>query len=121
MRNSDARDAILSCWNSTDPTGKSYPRENGHWNANAYSHLPFWKQFFFNEEDGLGDLDRYWQELLASGKQENSILDVADDIIGIVTEENEPFNSFKKAKYIDANGKLVEGTKPNAYKFEMFI
>ena len=29
--------------------------------------------------------------------------------------------AFKKAKYIDENGKVVEPTKPNAYKFELFI
>ncbi len=29
--------------------------------------------------------------------------------------------AFKKANYLDENGKVVEATKPNAYKFEMFI
>lgn len=29
--------------------------------------------------------------------------------------------AFKKAKYIDENGKLVSSDKPNAYKFEAFI
>ena len=29
--------------------------------------------------------------------------------------------AFKKAKYIDENGKLIVPEKPNAYKFEMFI
>ena len=29
--------------------------------------------------------------------------------------------AFKKATYIDENGKLIEATKPNAYKFELFI
>ena len=29
--------------------------------------------------------------------------------------------AFKKANYLDENGKIVEATKPNAYKFEMFI
>ena len=39
-----------------------------------------------------------------------------------VSELSLPYHTaVKKAKYIDANGKLVEGTKPNAYKFEMFI
>jgi len=33
-----------------------------------------------------------------------------------------PYHSaFKKAKYIDAQGNLVEPTEPNAYKFEAFI
>ena len=39
-----------------------------------------------------------------------------------VSELSLPYHTaIKKAKYIDANGKLVEGTEPNAYKFEMFI
>ena len=29
--------------------------------------------------------------------------------------------AFKKAKYLDENGKLIVPEKPNAYKFEMFI
>ena len=29
--------------------------------------------------------------------------------------------AFKKANYLDENGKVVEAAKPNAYKFEMFI
>ena len=33
-----------------------------------------------------------------------------------------PYHSaFKKAKYIDKNGELVEPTSPNAYKFEAFL
>ena len=39
-----------------------------------------------------------------------------------VSELSLPYHTaVKKAKYIDANGKLVDGDKPNAYKFEMFI
>ncbi len=39
-----------------------------------------------------------------------------------VSELSLPYHTaIKKAKYIDENGKLVEGDKPNAYKFEMFI
>ena len=39
-----------------------------------------------------------------------------------VSELSLPYHTaVKKAKYIDSNGKVVEGTKPNAYKFEMFI
>ncbi len=29
--------------------------------------------------------------------------------------------AFKKANYMDSNGKIVEATEPNAYKFEAFI
>ena len=39
-----------------------------------------------------------------------------------VSELSLPYHTaVKKAKYIDPNGKLVDGTEPNAYKFEMFI
>ena len=39
-----------------------------------------------------------------------------------VSEMKLPYHTaVKKAKYLDENGKLIEGTEPNAYKFEMFI
>ena len=39
-----------------------------------------------------------------------------------VSELNLPYHiALKKASYIDENGEKVNGTKPNAYKFEMFI
>ena len=39
-----------------------------------------------------------------------------------VSELSLPYHTaVKKAKYMDENGKIVEGDKPNAYKFEMFI
>ncbi len=37
------------------------------------------------------------------------------------TKELEYHVAFKKCSYIDENGKLIEPTKPNAYKFEQFI
>ena len=37
-------------------------------------------------------------------------------------EKKLPYHTaFKKAKYIDENGKLIESDKPNCYKFETFI
>ncbi len=39
-----------------------------------------------------------------------------------VSELNLPYHTaIKKAKYMDEKGNIVEGSKPNAYKFEMFI
>ena len=40
----------------------------------------------------------------------------------LVSDLRLPYHTaFKKAKYIDENGKLIEPTEPNAYKFELFI
>lgn len=42
--------------------------------------------------------------------------------INMIAKNKLPYHSaFKKAKYIDENGQLIESTKPNAYKFEAFI
>ena len=42
--------------------------------------------------------------------------------INAIAKTKLPYHSaFKKAKYIDENGKLIESDKPNAYKFEAFI
>ena len=39
-----------------------------------------------------------------------------------VCDEKLPYHvAHKKATYMDANGKIVEGTEPNSYKFESFI
>ena len=39
-----------------------------------------------------------------------------------ISKNKLPYHSaFKKAKYIDKNGNLVESDKPNAYKFEAFL
>ena len=42
--------------------------------------------------------------------------------INDIAKHKLPYHSaFKKAKYIDENGELVEPSEPNAYKFEAFI
>lgn len=42
--------------------------------------------------------------------------------INAIAKNKLPYHSaFKKAKYIDENGQLIESTTPNAYKFEAFI
>lgn len=39
-----------------------------------------------------------------------------------VADENLPYHTaFKKATYMDENGKVIKGKEPNAYKFESFI
>ena len=39
-----------------------------------------------------------------------------------VSQEKLPYHTaVKKATYMDENGKIIKGEKPNAYKFEMFI
>ena len=39
-----------------------------------------------------------------------------------ISENKLPYHvAFKKAKYLDENGNIVEPTQPNAYKFEAFI
>lgn len=39
-----------------------------------------------------------------------------------IAEQNLPYHSaHKKANYIDENGKLIEATEPNSYKYEAFI
>lgn len=44
------------------------------------------------------------------------------DAIEEISKNELPYHSaFKKAKYLDKDGKLVVGDKPNAYKFEAFL
>ena len=39
-----------------------------------------------------------------------------------ISENELPYHSaFKKAKYMDENGKIIEAKEPNAYKFEAFL
>lgn len=91
----DDRYAILAGWNSTDPQGNKFlsdgDRTNGSLNSNAFSYTPFWKQFYTSEEDGMTDLDLYFQEVIATGK-ECSFLNAAYHIIQITCGDNEPFH-----------------------------
>lgn len=94
----DDRKAILSGWNATDIQGSSYEKGKSYNNvvgSNSFSFLPYWKQFFFNSTDGMEDIDQYWQEVESEDKAYNSFISVADDIINIITEENNTFNGFK--------------------------
>lgn len=98
IAHADARDAVLSGWNSTDVEGTPYvpgnSKVNDYVGSNAYSYLPFWKQFFFSPSDGMEDLDQYWQEIQGSTEPRKSILEAAQEILKITCADNEPFNSF---------------------------
>ena len=98
LAHADARDAVLSGWNSVDPSGNPYVSSNSKSNdyagSNAYSYLPFWKQFFFSPADGMEELDQYWQEIQGSTEPRKSILEAAQEILNITCADNEPFNSF---------------------------
>lgn len=108
----DDRYALLSGWNATDDQGDLYLRNgdttNSSKRSNAYSFLPFWKQFYTSDEDGLSELDRYLQEIYAAD-QETSIIDAAFQIVDIVTSGNETFQDLKDEKresfYDDITGK----------------
>ena len=98
LAHADARDAVLSGWNSVDPSGNPYvtgnSKSNDYAGSNAYSYLPFWKQFFFSPADGMEELDQYWQEIQGSTEPRKSILEAAQEILKITCAENEPFNEF---------------------------
>ena len=98
LAHADARDAVLSGWNSVDPSGNPYvtgnSKSNDYAGSNAYSYLPFWKQFFFSPADGMEELDQYWQEIQGSTEPRKSILEAAQEILKITCADNEPFNSF---------------------------
>lgn len=96
----DNRHAVLSGWNGTDVQGKYYLSEGDRTNestrSNAYSYLPYWKQFYTISEDGMSDVDLYMQEVIASDR-ETSILNAAYHIIGAITADNDPFNEMCEA------------------------
>ena len=107
LAHADARDAVLSGWNSVDSSGNPYVSSNSKSNdyagSNAYSYLPFWKQFFFSPADGMEELDQYWQEIQGSTEPRKSILEAAQEILNITCADNEPFNSFctdKEEEYV---------------------
>lgn len=107
LAHADARDAVLSGWNSTDVEGNPYvpgnSKVNDYVGSNAYSYLPFWKQFFFSPSDGMEELDQYWQEIQGSTEPRKSILEAAQEILNITCAENEPFKSFcidKEEEYV---------------------
>lgn len=124
IKHSDAREAVLSGWNSTNDAGELMNKNddtNLCKNSNSYAYLPFWKQFFYNPGDGMEDLDQYWQSLNGDGQDKHSILTCADEILEIITADNEPFNSFRKAKQAGAKEKGYSDSNPtknNAFKLD---
>lgn len=116
----DDRDAILSGWNSTDEDGKRYlplnDNTNQSFDSNAYSYLPFWKQFYYSGEDGLTDLDLYLQEVAASGK-ETSAIEVSKEIINTISSGNETFNSLRE-KANEKYNKIKYDSDNSSYNYE---
>lgn len=90
----DIRYAVLSGWNSTDVNGRKYLSDSDTSNesvySNAFSYLPFWKQFYTTDEDGMSEVDLYLQEILAADR-EASFLNVGFQIINLTTAGNDPF------------------------------
>lgn len=111
LRYSDHRNAILSGWNSTDSDGTVYQpgsdRTNESVRSNAYSYLPFWKQFYTNADDGLSDLDKYIQEIYAKDS-EVSFINAAYQIIGMMTSGNTVFQDYCSDKSPSAVGEVQE-------------
>lgn len=98
----DARNAILSGWNGTNENGDNFLRNSDFINgneqfSNAYSYLPFWKQFFTSPEDGMSEVDKYMQEVTASGDN-ISWLTVASNIVDIITSDNTSFKNLCESK-----------------------
>lgn len=91
----DDRYAILSGWNAVDDNGNGYLRDSDTTNeavrSNAYSYLPFWKQFYTNGDDGMSEVDLYLQEVTAADK-ECSFINAAYQIINLTTGSNGTFN-----------------------------
>lgn len=98
LKYTDCRNAILSGWNSTDVSGNLYMKLSDNTNeavrSNAFSYLPFWKQFYTNAEDGMSDLDKYIQEIYAKDS-EVSFLNASYQIIEIISGDNETFNNAR--------------------------
>ena len=91
----DDRYAVLSGWNATDENGENYLRDSDSTNesvrSNAYSYLPFWKQFYTTGDDGMSEVDLYLQEVMATDK-ECSFINSAFQIINLTTGSNSAFN-----------------------------
>lgn len=116
----DCRHAVLSGWNGTDEQGNRFlslgDTTNDSVNSNAFSYLPFWKQFYTSSEDGLTDIDLYMQEIAANGK-EVSFLSAAQEIIGMISGSNQTFNDLCSA----ARDTKTEDTKTEDDDYEGLI
>lgn len=93
----DDKQAVLSGMNATDKDGKLYLLRTGGayindgYGGNAYSYLPFWRQFFTSAEDGLSDIDILMQDVLYNDQEYNSYLDIGHRIIEMTTSDNSKF------------------------------
>lgn len=93
----DDRNAILSGWNATDDEGENYladsDKTNDSTRSNAYSYLPFWKLFYTTADDGLSNVDLYFQEVLAADK-ECSVINAGFQVINMTTGSNDTFTEL---------------------------
>lgn len=111
----DDKYAILSGWNSTDVNGSNYLRDadttNESTKSNAYSYLPFWKQFYTTANDGMSEVDLYMQEILASDK-DCSFINAAFNVIKLTTDANDAFlkviEKAARSEYERVHGPLGE-------------
>ena len=113
----------MSIVNKTLATGKSVVKSNPHEKVGVFcknNNKPYVIEYseISNEmaeaRDENGELLYGESHILLNLFNIKAIEEIGDNKL--------PYHSaFKKAKYIDENGNLVEPTEPNAYKFEAFI
>lgn len=59
---------------------------------------------------------------LVYGDSNSNMYCYRTDVLEAVSNEKLPYHTaFKKADYLDKDGKFIKGVEPNAYKFESFI
>ena len=113
----------ISIKNGVEAAGKSIIKANPHE-----------KVGIFCKKDGRPSVIEYSEisDELAEERLENGELKYAEahilcnlfslSAINKISSIDLPYHvAFKKAKYIDSDGKLVISDKPNAYKFESFL
>ena len=100
----DDKQAVLSGMNATDKNGEYYyfkaanTQVNDPEQGNAYSYLPFWRQFFTSAEDGLSEIDILMQDVLYNDQPYNSFLDIGNKVIEIVTSDNSKFRDYLRQR-----------------------
>lgn len=98
----DDRYAILSGWNAVDEEGNllltDWTTNGNEGQSNAFSYLPFWKLFYTDENDGMSDIDKIYQQIVANGKP-YSWLTCAWSIIGNKFSNVEKFGNLISDAY----------------------
>lgn len=93
---SDYRGALLSGWNATDKIGAASATGtfNGKKNGNAFAYLPYYKLFYTNAGNEYDGIDQYMQDLLGDQEPFHSFIDVGDEIVQMITSDNEQFQNY---------------------------